>query len=75
MKLHVERAQVVGVSLNEPEEVAVSLPEVPRDLTTFSPEQIRTTTVQQATLSESQSKELPTNNRVPEIAFEGPRCT
>lgn len=60
MKPYVERVHIVSVLLNEPEEVAVSLPEIPRDLTSFTPEKILATTVQPATLSESQSKDLLT---------------
>lgn len=46
--------------ITEPEEVAVRLPEIPRDLTSFTPEEILATTVQPATLSESRTKDLLT---------------
>ncbi|KAH9374718.1 hypothetical protein HPB48_016886 [Haemaphysalis longicornis] len=58
MKRPVERAHVVSLVLNQPEEVAAKLPQIPRDLTGFSVDQILDLTVETAVVSESQITDL-----------------
>lgn len=49
---------VVNLVLNQPEEVEAELPDIPRDMTCFSVDEILNLTADSAALSESQLDDL-----------------